>query len=261
MKKLKNKQIEQVIFIRAAFLITGTVLLLWYLAPFVLNRILNAGNVLGIVFSAVLLLCGVFAQSVTALLAPGNHTPGAVALKATVVLVCAVSVLTSGYMLTALVQTEHRDETVLVLGCSVKGEHPSRMLRQRIEAAAEYLEKNPNSKAVLSGGQGPDEIMSEAACMRRELIRRGISAHRLYIEDRSTTTEENVAYSARIIEENQLNRRVTVVTSDFHCRRGMLLCKRAGLTASATPAATDVYLLGTYWMREMLAVVKTVLRV
>lgn len=133
------------------------------------------------------------------------------------------------------------------------------MLRQRIEAATEYLEKNPDSKAVLSGGQGPDEKISEAECMRRELVRRGIAADRLYLEDHSTSTEENVAFSAKIIEQNGLNRHVTVVTSDFHCRRGMLLCQRAGLTASSTPAATDVYLLGTYWMREMLAVVKTVL--
>lgn len=200
LRKKDKKQNEQVIFIQVAFFAVGAVLLLWYLAPWVLNRILNAGNVLGIAFA-------------------------------------------------------------VVLGCSVKGEHPSRMLRQRIEAATEYLEKNPDSKAVLSGGQGPDEKISEAECMRRELVRRGIAADRLYLEDRSTSTEENVAFSAKIIEQNGLNRHVTVVTSDFHCRRGMLLCQRAGLTASSTPAATDVYLLGTYWMREMLAVVKTVLHI
>lgn len=259
--KERQKQNEQVIFIQVAFFAVGAVLLLWYLAPWVLNRILNAGNVLGIAFAVVLLLCGMFAQPVTHLLAPSNHAPGAVVLKAAVALVCAVAVLTSGYMLTGLIQTGHRDETVLVLGCSVKGERPSRMLRQRIEAATEYLEKNPDSKAVLSGGQGPDEKISEAECMRRELVRRGIAADRLYLEDRSTSTEENVAFSAKIIEQNGLNRHVTVVTSDFHCRRGMLLCQRAGLTASSTPAATDVYLLGTYWMREMLAVVKTVLHI
>ena len=161
-KKKDKKQDEQVIFIQVAFFAVGAVLLLWYLAPWVLNRILNAGNVLGIAFAVVLLLCGMFAQPVTHLLAPGNHAPGAVVLKAAVALVCAVAVLTSGYMLTGLIQTGHRDETVLVLGCSVKGERPSRMLRQRIEAATEYLEKNPDSKAVLSGGQGPDEKISEA---------------------------------------------------------------------------------------------------
>ena len=222
LQKKDKKQDEQVIFIQVAFFAVGAVLLLWYLAPWVLNHILNAGNVLGIAFAVMLLLCGVFVQPVTHLLAPGNHAPGAVVLK---------------------------------------GERPSRMLRQRIEAATEYLEKNPDSKAVLSGGQGPDEKISEAECMRRELVRRGIAADRLYLEDRSTSTEENVAFSAKIIEQNGLNRHVTVVTSDFHCRRGMLLCQRAGLTASSTPAATDVYLLGTYWMREMLAVVKTVLHI
>lgn len=146
LQKKDKKQNEQVIFIQVAFFAVGAVLLLWYLAPWVLNRILNAGNVLGIAFAVVLLLCGMFAQPVTHLLAPSNHAPGAVVLKAAVALVCAVAVLTSGYMLTGLIQTGHRDETVLVLGCSVKGERPSRMLRQRIEAATEYLEKNPDRR-------------------------------------------------------------------------------------------------------------------
>ena len=79
--KKDKKQNEQVIFIRVAFIATGVVLLLWYLAPWVLNHILNAGNVLGIVFAVVLLLCGVFVQPVTRLLATGNHAPGAVVLR------------------------------------------------------------------------------------------------------------------------------------------------------------------------------------
>ena len=82
LRKKDKKQDEQVIFIQVAFFAVGAVLLLWYLAPWVLNRILNAGNVLGIAFAVVLLLCGMFAQPVTHLLAPGNHAPGAVVLKA-----------------------------------------------------------------------------------------------------------------------------------------------------------------------------------
>ena len=73
LRKKDKKQDEQVIFIQVAFFAVGAVLLLWYLAPWVLNRILNAGNVLGIAFAVVLLLCGMFAQPVTHWLAPGNH--------------------------------------------------------------------------------------------------------------------------------------------------------------------------------------------
>ena len=74
--KERQKQDEQVIFIQVAFFAVGAVLLLWYLAPWVLNRILNAGNVLGIAFAVVLLLCGMFAQPVTHLLAAGQSRPG-----------------------------------------------------------------------------------------------------------------------------------------------------------------------------------------
>ena len=56
LQKKDKKQNEQVIFIQVASFAVGAVLLLWYLAPWVLNRILNAGNVLGIAFAVVLLL-------------------------------------------------------------------------------------------------------------------------------------------------------------------------------------------------------------
>ena len=183
-----------------------------------------------------------------------------------------IAVLLLGFSLftvleTMVVRGSFADESdapvsaVIVLGAGVNGETPSLSPRTRIDAAAAYLARHPDVPVILSGGQGQGEAITEAECMRRELVRRGIAADRLYLEDRSTSTEENVAFSAKIIEQNGLNRHVTVVTSDFHCRRGMLLCQRAGLTASSTPAATDVYLLGTYWMREMLAVVKTVLHI
>ena len=56
LQKKDKKQNEQVIFIQVAFFAVGAVLLLWYLAPWVLNHILNAGNVLGIAFAVMLLL-------------------------------------------------------------------------------------------------------------------------------------------------------------------------------------------------------------
>lgn len=259
MKTEKNRKVKlhKMLIAQMVLIVLSILLFLWYLAPYYFNHILNAGNGLGMGGSVLMLLCGVFLPKLTPLVrAPGAMGIGA---KAVLALFCAGSAVVCvvfGSMLLAQQNTPGRDETVIVLGCSVKGEHPSRMLRQRIEAAAAYLKANDGAVAVLSGGQGPDEIMTEAECMRRELVKRGIAENRLYLEEKSTNTKENIAFSAKIIRAHRLPEKVAVVTSDFHEKRGAMLCKENGLTPSAVPAKTDFYLAGTYWLREILGVIK-----
>ena len=65
-------------------------------------------------------------------------------------------------------------ETVLVLGCRVKGSTPSKALEKRVDKAFTCLNQNPDAVAVLSGGQGRDEFLSEAQCMKNMLVQRGI---------------------------------------------------------------------------------------
>ena len=124
---------------------------------------------------------------------------------------------------------------VIVLGAGVNGETPSLTLRTRIDAAAAYLEEHPDVPVVLSGGQGPGEAITEAECMRRALVRRGVDESRLYPEERSTSTQENLRYSRAILEELGVDpaRRVAIVTSDFHLCRARLMW---GGDTAAVPA-------------------------
>lgn len=124
---------------------------------------------------------------------------------------------------------------VIVLGASVNGETPSLTLRTRIDAAAAYLEEHPDVPVVLSGGQGPGEAITEAECMRRALVRRGVDESRLYPEERSTSTQENLRYSRAILEELGVDpaQRVAIVTSDFHLCRARLMW---GGDTAAVPA-------------------------
>ena len=80
--------------------------------------------------------------------------------------------------------------TVIVLGCQVRGQTPSLLLSYRIRAAADYLNEHPETKVIVSGGQGSGENISEAECMRRALIARGVAEDRILLEDRSRTTLE-----------------------------------------------------------------------
>lgn len=124
---------------------------------------------------------------------------------------------------------------VIVLGAGVNGETPSLTLRTRIDAAAAYLEEHPDVPVVLSGGQGPGEAITEAECMRRALVRRGVDESRLYPEERSTSTQENLRYSRAILEELGVDpaRRVAIITSDFHLCRARLMW---GGDTAAVPA-------------------------
>ena len=144
-------------------------------------------------------------------------------------------------------------DVVLVLGAGVNGEAPSLVLQSRIDAAAEYLRRWPEVPAILSGGMGPGERISEAECMRRGLVARGIDAARLTLEDQSATTAENMAFSKAKLAELGLDPDtavVAVVTSDFHCFRASGLAADNGITACSLPARTFWLFLPTYWIRE-----------
>ncbi len=156
------------------------------------------------------------------------------------------------------------DTPVVVLGCHVKGEKPSRILGERIDAAYAYLESHPQAIAVLSGGQGADEDISEAECMYRELTARGIAGERLFKEESSVNTPTNLRHSGEILEEalgtdgtwNE-TRMVALVTSEFHCYRGCLHAKQEGLHPVAFASKTAMPYVIPFYLREIVAVVYT----
>lgn len=84
-------------------------------------------------------------------------------------------------------------DAVIVLGAGVNGTEPSLILQSRIDAAADYLERHPDVLAVLSGGRGPGEEITEAKAMAQGLTQRGIPASRLILEEASTSMAENFA--------------------------------------------------------------------
>lgn len=142
---------------------------------------------------------------------------------------------------------------VIVLGAAVKGTAPSNALTYRIEAACRYMRENPRTKAIVSGGQGPGEDISEAECMKREMVRRGIPASRLQKEDQSVSTSQNIRFSYRLIGDNHA--RVGIVSSNFHVWRAVEIAKKQGPYAVCPIAAAyPSLLLPHYVVREFLTV-------
>ena len=145
---------------------------------------------------------------------------------------------------------------VLVLGCQVRGTAPSLLLWHRINTAAEYLNAHPEAVAVVSGGQGPGEDITEAACMERVLLQRGIAPERILKEEQSTVTLENLRFSRKLLEDRGISGPVLIVSNDFHIYRALKMAEDEGIEAQGLPAPSAWYSYPTYILREALALVK-----
>lgn len=144
---------------------------------------------------------------------------------------------------------------VVVLGARVKESGPSRLLNYRINKAADYLEENGNAVAILCGGQGQDEPMSEAQAMYEALVQRGIDEERLIIEDQSTNTAENLRNAAALMTGSEAS--VVVTTTGYHMYRALACAREQGLKhISGNPAECALLTLPNYYLREFFAVIR-----
>ena len=155
-------------------------------------------------------------------------------------------------------------DAVIVLGAGVNGTEPSLSLRTRLDAALDYLTAHPDIPAVLTGGRGYGEDITEAQCMYDYLTAKGVEPGRLILEDAASNTAENFAFSRALLAEAGVDPAadtVAVVTNDFHIARARLLAARYGYgDAVGVPAALPwAHLEINYYLREAFAMVKSFL--
>ena len=150
-------------------------------------------------------------------------------------------------------------DAIVVLGARVEADGPSGSLNERIQAAADYLRRNPETLAVASGGQGEDEPMSEAACIRDHLVAAGIGEDRILLEDASTSTVENLQNSFALLGDGVES--VGIVTNDFHIFRAVRVGQALGrYEVCGVPARSFPGGFVPYSVREFFAVSVSFLR-
>lgn len=234
--------------------IAGVILFLWFAFPFAAG-IINIGNVTGVLIAALLCGYGMFYTKVHLWFAEfwqqGLGKVLTVAVVFAVILMFGTAIAETIGMVRAACNRPPQNTTAVVLGCSVRGTKPSRILEERLETAYDYLIENPEAYCMLSGGQGEGEDISEAECMYRYLTERGIEAERLICEDKSTTTEENLRFSKALLEEHGISGDITIVTSEFHAYRAAKMAERLGMSSYSTPSHTFFVYLPTYYVREL----------
>lgn len=233
----------------------GAVGLLCFLAPFATASSLNIGNATGLLLSLCLLCLGIFYEPFCAWLSRMfKHRLGRVLIMSVAVILAVIfclAVFCTALMVSGAAQPPEEGATLVVLGCRVYGTRAGRMLSERIDAAEAYLRAHPETHAVLSGGRGEGEDISEAECMYRALVARGIAPSRLFREQASTSTRENLAFSHELILREGLNAHLAIATNEFHCWRALKVAQGLGLDAGCVPAPTAFYLFPTYYVREL----------
>lgn len=148
-------------------------------------------------------------------------------------------------------------EYLVVLGAKVRDDGPSVSLWDRINAAADYLKAHEDTIAIVSGGQGEDEPITEAQCMHDELVKLGIDESRIWMEDKATSTDENMRFSLDLIEEKTGTRpeKLAILSSEYHLYRSSLMTKKLGIEFVGVPAKTSrLSQLVNHAMREVAGV-------
>lgn len=144
---------------------------------------------------------------------------------------------------------------IIVLGAQVREDGPSVVLKYRLDAAIDYLNENPDTVCIVSGGQGANEPFSEAEGMAKYLIGNGIDEKRILLEDKSKNTVQNIQNSKEIMEETYNG--VGIVTNNFHVFRATRIAKAQGLEGVYGIAAdANVLYLPNNALRECCGILK-----
>ena len=247
------------ISLRAVLLVVmGGVAFMIFVIPLSLTVTLNIGNLTGLLVSGLIVVYGLFFTRINQwrkLWKKKKYKKFLVYFaEGMVVLVTCMVILLSILMIKGVLNKPQGKETLIVLGCRVYGEKASLSLRERLDAAYEYLIKNPEVYCVVSGGQGPGEDISEAECMYRYLTDKGIEGARIFKEDKSTSTRENIAFSMQVIKDNDLPTEIAIATSEYHQYRVSLIAEGLGVENTAVSGRTAPWLFPTFYVRELYAI-------
>lgn len=241
---------------RFLLLLPELVLLFFFVAP-MFKRICNLGNLGGALGCLVLMVLTVFPRQIWHLLQRiWSCLPGKIWLSALCVCLAA-GILFCGamsvQMVRAVTNLPDMPQTVVVLGCKVRGTTPSAMLTRRLEKALEYLNENESVMCIATGGQGAGEEIAEGVAMKTWLVAHGIAEERILVDDTSADTHENLENAAAILDAQGMSREVVIITDGFHQCRAHLFAEQAGLQAYSDSAYTKPLYIPTYWVREWMA--------
>ncbi len=231
----------------------GLLIILVYISPLYKSKV-NLGNIFGITFGGFIIICALLLEQIKTIFKYPIGKTLIIFFTALFIVFFIFFFTTLFKIIYAIKNNAEKETTIIILGCRVKGKAPSKALAKRCQVAAEYMKSNEKSIAMLSGGQGSDEELSEAECMYNLMKEYGINTDRLIKEENSTSTYENMAFSKKIIDKQGLSKNISVATSEYHIFRAKEYANMFGLKASSLSAKSIPILRVPYFTREIFAI-------
>ncbi len=208
----------------------------------------HIGHFLSIAAGIITILTGVFFKAV----------PKWTKLALLTVLLLLTSSITVVAIYGCVDDATHQEDALIVLGAGIRGEEPGATLKGRLDAAVSYHGQNPDALIVVSGGQGPQEDITEAEAMKKYLVGHGVDEKMILLEPRATSSRENFIFSKELLDAH-LGGDYTVafITNEYHVFRAELTAKKIGLdNATHCHSNTPLYLFIPNTLRELLAIAK-----
>lgn len=146
-----------------------------------------------------------------------------------------------------------RAGAVVVLGSGLRGDRVPPLLASRLDRGVQVQQRSPGALLVVSGGQGADEQTSEADAMARYLIEAGVPPEQIVLEDRATTTGENLRFSVALLARRGFSGPILAVTNNYHVFRTAVLARQLGLRLNVIGARTASYFVPSAFLREFVA--------
>ena len=154
---------------------------------------------------------------------------------------------------------EFNKDYIIILGCKIKKDGtPTNLLKGRIDRAIEFakMQKDKTGKDIVfvpSGGKGPDEVISEAECMKNYLLAQGIDGEKILVEDKSKNTFENIKFSSELIKGKMADAKIAFSTTNYHVFRAGVLANSQNIKAEGIGAKTRTYFWINAFIREFIA--------
>jgi uncharacterized SAM-binding protein YcdF (DUF218 family) len=148
---------------------------------------------------------------------------------------------------------------VIILGCSLRKDGTlTPLLKSRVDRALEFagMQEEKTGKAplfVVSGGQGSDEVISEAEAMKNYLLSCGIAEERILVENKSRSTKENMKFSVELIKEQNSTAKIAYSTTNYHVFRAGVIASEQGYAVEGIGAKTRSYFWINAFIREFIA--------
>ena len=155
-----------------------------------------------------------------------------------------------------LPKKQHYDFIIIHGAGLLDGERVTPLLKRRIDKAVQAFQqsKNPHIRLIASGGQGSDEKISEAQAMYNYLVEHtDVPKEAIILEEKSTTTYENLLFSKEIGEQLIENPRFLFVTNDYHVFRTSMYARQIGMQGDGLGCSTASYYIPSAFIREYVA--------